>query len=82
MQIIRQMTPNVPILVFSFCSTSLTLRLLLRGNVPLQVARLSEETGRAKEDILLEVTVWQLPLNFHTNCCAIYRFTSRTKVRL
>ncbi|GJJ12775.1 hypothetical protein Clacol_007020 [Clathrus columnatus] len=51
---VHRITENIPVFVFSFSSTSLTLRILLRGDVPAQAERLSKETGRPIDEILME----------------------------
>lgn len=55
MQIVRRITESVPILAFSFGSTSMILRVLIRGDVPAQAERLSAETGKPIEDLLIKV---------------------------
>lgn len=55
MQIIRRKTESVPIFAFSFGSTSMILRVLIRGDVPAQAERLSRETGKPIEDLLIQV---------------------------
>ncbi|GJJ12768.1 hypothetical protein Clacol_007013 [Clathrus columnatus] len=53
-QTVNRLTKNVLVFALSFGSTALTLRMILRGDVPAQAERLSRETGRPLNDILSE----------------------------
>lgn len=54
MKVVRRITQPVPILAFSFGSTSMILRILVRGDVPAQAERMSQETGEPIEDVLIK----------------------------